>query len=141
MRTSRCTRQRAAVVASRCTTPRWTTTMRHGLASPPSCATRSPPAIYLNYQPKLNLQDSKDVASVEALARWNHPVRGFVPPDEFIAVAEQTGSIIPLTDAVLTSALRQCRVWLDSGLNMSIAVNVSPRVLRDQTFPDRLSEL
>jgi diguanylate cyclase (GGDEF)-like protein len=97
--------------------------------------------IFLNYQPKLTLLDGAEIASVEALARWIHPARGFVPPDEFIPVAEQTGSIIPLTDAVLTAALRQCRTWLDGGLDMSIAVNVSPRILRDQTFPDRLASM
>src|SRR5207248_897340 len=76
--------------------------------------------------------------SVDALVRWNHPVRGFIPPDGFIGVAEQTGIILPLTDWVVSTALAQCRKWLDDGLDMSVSVNVSPRVLRDSTFVDRL---
>ncbi|HET6815671.1 MAG TPA: EAL domain-containing protein [Mycobacteriales bacterium] len=99
--------------------------------------------LFLHYQPKVSLLDSADTAkaSVEALVRWNHPVRGFVPPDDFIGVAEQTGVIVALTDWVLTHALTECRRWLDSGLDMSIAVNISPRVLRDATFPERLARL
>ncbi|HET7310484.1 MAG TPA: EAL domain-containing protein [Mycobacteriales bacterium] len=99
--------------------------------------------LFLHYQPKVSLADAtdSDKASVEALVRWNHPVRGFVPPDDFIGVAEQTGVIVALTDWVLTRALIECRRWLDSGLDMSIAVNISPRVLRDVTFPERLVEM
>jgi diguanylate cyclase (GGDEF)-like protein len=99
--------------------------------------------LFLHYQPKVSLLGGAETgkASVEALVRWNHPVRGFVPPDDFIGVAEQTGVIVALTDWVLTRSLSECRRWLDTGLNMSIAVNISPRVLRDATFPDRLAEM
>ena len=99
--------------------------------------------LFLHYQPKVSLLEDADTrkASVEALVRWNHPVRGFVPPDDFIGVAEQTGVIVALTDWVLTRSLSECRRWLDTGLNMSIAVNISPRVLRDSTFPERLAEM
>src|SRR4051794_19958490 len=99
--------------------------------------------LFLHYQPKVGLADDADTgkASVEALVRWNHPVRGLLPPDEFIGVAEQTGVIVALTDWVLSRSLNQCRRWLDDGLDMSVAVNLSPRVLRDPTFPDRLVRL
>jgi diguanylate cyclase (GGDEF)-like protein len=90
------------------------------------------------YQPKVALTPDHTGCSVEALVRWVHPTRGSVPPDVFIPVAEQTPIILDLTDYVLDSALRQCRTWLDDGLDMSVAVNVSPRVLRDPGFPDRL---
>jgi diguanylate cyclase (GGDEF)-like protein len=93
----------------------------------------------LYYQPKVHLNDPAGPLSVEALSRWVHPSRGFVPPDEFIAVAEQTGLIMPLTDWVVTTALAQCRVWLDAGLDVSVSVNVSARVLRDVAFPGRLA--
>ena len=66
--------------------------------------------------------------------RWNHPVRGFVPPDDFIAVAEQTGVIGALTDWVLTRALASAAL-ARRGLDMPIAVNISPRVLRDADVP------
>ncbi|HMC69590.1 MAG TPA: GGDEF domain-containing phosphodiesterase, partial [Mycobacteriales bacterium] len=96
--------------------------------------------LFLHYQPKVSLGTVGDSgkASVEALVRWNHPVRGFVPPDDFIGVAEQTGVIVALTDWVLAKALAQCRQWLDDGLDMSVSVNLSPRVLRDKRFPERL---
>jgi len=99
--------------------------------------------LFLHYQPKVGLADDADTgkASVEALVRWNHPVRGLIPPDDFIGVAEQTGVIVALTDWVLSRSLNQCRRWLDDGLDMSVAVNLSPRVLRDPTFPDRLVRL
>jgi diguanylate cyclase (GGDEF)-like protein len=91
------------------------------------------------YQPKVALGDAaSDSCSVEALVRWNHPIRGMVPPDVFIPVAEQTAVILDLTDYVLDVALRQCRIWLDDGLDISVAVNISPRVLRDPSFGERL---
>ena len=94
----------------------------------------------LYYQPKIGLPGPDGAVSVEALSRWFHPTRGFVAPDEFIAIAEQTGLIRPLTDWVVTTALSQCRTWLDSGADVSISVNVSARVLRDPDFPARLAE-
>jgi len=93
--------------------------------------------LLLYYQPKVSLSaDAPRRLSVEALARWPHPARGFVPPDEFIAIAEQTGLIAPLTHWVLATALDQCRHWLDGGLDVSVSVNVSARMLREATFPD-----
>ena len=96
--------------------------------------------LQLYYQPKIGLSDPTGSVSVEALSRWIHPTRGFVPPDEFIAIAEQTGLITPLTDWVVTTALAQCRDWLDAGADVSISVNVSARVLRDPAFPARLAD-
>jgi diguanylate cyclase (GGDEF)-like protein len=92
------------------------------------------------YQPKVALTESTRRLSLEALARWPHPGRGFVPPDEFIAIAEQTGLIAPLTHWVVATALRQCREWLDNGLDVSVSVNISARMLRDTTFPNRLAQ-
>jgi diguanylate cyclase (GGDEF)-like protein len=95
--------------------------------------------LQLYYQPKVTLNAPTRRLSVEALARWEHPSRGFVPPDEFIAIAEQTGLIAPLTEWVVATALAQCRTWLDDGLDVSVSVNVSARMLRDATFPGRLA--
>jgi diguanylate cyclase (GGDEF)-like protein len=95
--------------------------------------------LMLYYQPKVALADPARRLSVEALARWAHPTRGFVPPDEFIAIAEQTGLIAPLTSWVLATALDQCRRWLDDGLDVNVSVNVSARMLRDATFPDAVA--
>ncbi len=96
--------------------------------------------LVLAYQPKAHTADGA-VHSVEALVRWQSPVRGMVPPDEFIGVAEQTGLIGPLTEWVLVTALAQCRRWLDAGLELSVAVNLSPRTLHDPAFVTRLGVL
>jgi EAL domain-containing protein (putative c-di-GMP-specific phosphodiesterase class I) len=92
----------------------------------------------LHYQPKAHLADGS-VAGVEALVRWRHPVRGLVPPDEFIPVAEQSGLMHRLTDAVLEMALRQVGEWSELGLEVPMAVNVSFRDLLDDQFTDRLA--
>jgi len=67
------------------------------------------------YQPMISSEDMKVVA-VEALVRWNHPEMGFVSPDEFIPVAEQTGLIRKLTLFVLNTALRDCKNGVTTGL-------------------------
>lgn len=94
----------------------------------------------LYYQPKVNLQTGT-TTSVEALARWQHPIHGSVPPDQFITLAEQTGLINALTAWVLETAIRQCSTWLQSGLTLSIAVNLSTWNLRDTTLPDTIMDL
>jgi predicted signal transduction protein with EAL and GGDEF domain len=66
------------------------------------------------------------VVGAEALARWQHPELGQVPPDEFIAIAEQSGLIGELTSTILHGALRQARAWLDLGLPLRVSVNLSP---------------
>ena len=84
----------------------------------------------VHYQPKVDLETGR-VQGVEALVRWHHHTRGFVPPDQFIPVAEHTGLIRPLTTFVLETAAQQCRVWRDAGLDLSVAVNLSARSLAD----------
>ena len=96
--------------------------------------------LVLHYQPKALLADG-EVHAVEALLRWHHPVRGLVPPDEFIPMAQQTGLIKPLTLYVIHEALRQCRAWQDEGLRLAIAVNLSARNLLDAEFPTQVAEL
>jgi diguanylate cyclase (GGDEF)-like protein/PAS domain S-box-containing protein len=96
--------------------------------------------LVLYYQPKAILADG-EVHAVEALLRWNHPVRGFIPPDDFIPMAQRTGLIKPLTLYVIDEALRQSRSWLDDGLRLAIAVNLSPRNLVDAGFPTQVAGL
>jgi len=94
----------------------------------------------LAYQPKACIAGGA-TCSVEALVRWQHPTRGLVPPDEFIGMAETTGLIGPLTDWVLRTALGQARAWLDEGLDLDVAVNISPYTLHDPAFPAHLARL
>ncbi|HXG53462.1 MAG TPA: GGDEF domain-containing response regulator [candidate division Zixibacteria bacterium] len=80
--------------------------------------------LYLLYQPKMDLRTGATVG-VEALARWNHPVLGTIPPARFIPLAERTGLITPLTLWSLEQALRQGREWADQGFPLRVAVNLS----------------
>jgi len=89
--------------------------------------------IVCHYQPKVSL-DSQKIIGVEALARWNHPRLGLVPPDDFIPIAEHTGQITALTSHVLTISLTQCAAWLTAGRELGVAVNVSPRGLLTPGF-------
>jgi diguanylate cyclase (GGDEF)-like protein len=96
--------------------------------------------LVLHYQPKVGL-DSDEVVGVEALVRWQHPVEGLLPPDEFIPLAEQTGLIKPLTTHVLRTALAQLRDWGADGHELAVAVNVSERTILDREFPDEVRAL
>jgi diguanylate cyclase (GGDEF)-like protein len=96
--------------------------------------------LMLYYQPKATVA-SGEIASVEALLRWQHPTRGLVLPNDFIPIAQQTSLIRPLTLYVVDEALRQCREWLDDGLQLSIAVNLSIRNLLDMEFPEQVAAL
>jgi diguanylate cyclase (GGDEF)-like protein len=79
----------------------------------------------LHYQPKVDTTTGA-MRSAEALLRWRHPERGFVPPDEFIPVAEETGQIGAIGIWVLQQACRQARAWRDQGLPpLRVGVNIS----------------
>jgi diguanylate cyclase (GGDEF)-like protein len=84
----------------------------------------------LHYQPKVALDDGT-VVGVEALVRWQHPVRGLVPPDEFVPLAERTGLVHRLTAFVLREALEQVAEWWARGIQVPVAVNVSMRDLQE----------
>jgi diguanylate cyclase (GGDEF)-like protein len=82
-------------------------------------------ALELYYQPKVSTADGIPIG-VEALIRWRHPTRGFVPPDEFIPLAEGSGIMPLLTERVVTLALAQMARWRDEGMTVPIAVNIAP---------------
>jgi diguanylate cyclase (GGDEF)-like protein len=96
--------------------------------------------LVVHYQPKADVVMGR-IDGVEALVRWQHRTRGLLLPDEFIDVAEQTGLIRPMTHYVLDRALQDCRAWRDRGLELSVAVNLSPRNLLDTTMPAQVHEL
>ncbi|MDZ7809625.1 MAG: EAL domain-containing protein [Arhodomonas sp.] len=94
----------------------------------------------LHYQPRVDIGTGR-ISGVEALVRWRHPEQGLMPPAEFIAIAEQTGLIDPLTYLVLEDAVQQCRSWSDQGFEMPVAVNISVNSFRDPDFLDRIDTL
>jgi EAL domain-containing protein (putative c-di-GMP-specific phosphodiesterase class I) len=100
--------------------------------------------LQLHYQPKVTIGDvttaPSQVVGMEALVRWNHPTRGFIPPDEFIPLAETSGLMHRLTDFVIDTALRQVAQWRAEGLTVSVAVNVSARDLHGSELARTVSE-
>ena len=94
------------------------------------------------YQPKASLTERGWIIDgVEALARWQHPRLGVVMPDEFVPLAERTGSIGELTSSVLAASLAQVRAWNDEHLKLTCAVNLPPTLVTDLSFPDRVAAL
>lgn len=90
-------------------------------------------------QPKFSLQTGVAVG-VEALVRWQHPVRGFVSPADFIPFAERTGAISLVTDWMLEQALQTLARWQHKHPRLSISVNVSTRDLQDPGFSQRVTQ-
>ncbi len=94
----------------------------------------------LHYQPVVALNGGR-ITSVEALVRWNHPTRGIVYPKEFMALAEETGLIVPIGMWVLRAACRQLKDWRKSGFaDLIMAVNISGRQFQDIAFREQLQE-
>jgi diguanylate cyclase (GGDEF)-like protein len=94
----------------------------------------------LYYQPKADLMTG-GVCGVEALLRWNHPVHGMVPPDEFIPIAEHAGLIGPVTSWVLRRALTQQAAWAARGIRLTTAVNISARSLLQPELVDEVARI
>ncbi len=88
----------------------------------------------LHFQPQVR-SDTGEVVALEALVRWRHPRLGIVAPSRFIPIAEETGLIVPLGTWILEEAVRQVKAL---GLNIRVAVNVSPVQLRQAGFADRV---
>ena len=91
----------------------------------------------LHYQPKVTLGTGV-CASAEALLRWTHPQLGPVSPGEFVALAEATALVTPMTRWVVDAATRQAAIWDRDGLDMTIAVNISPKNLEEADFIEYL---
>ncbi|WP_062384044.1 putative bifunctional diguanylate cyclase/phosphodiesterase [Pseudomonas abietaniphila] len=96
---------------------------------------------HLVYQPQISYRDQR-VVGVEALIRWIHPEHGFVPPDQFIPLAEQNGTIIAIGEWVLDQACKQLREWHDQGFSdLRMAVNLSTVQLHHAELPRVVNNL
>jgi diguanylate cyclase (GGDEF)-like protein len=96
--------------------------------------------IILHYQPIVQIATG-EITAVEALARWQHPTYGLVPPAEFIPFAERTGVIKDLTLYVLDTGLAQLAVWQRRGLDLTLSVNLSARVLLDRRLATTIAHV
>src|SRR5581483_1739651 len=94
-----------------------------------------------HYQPIIDINTNRVVA-LEALLRWKHPSHGFVAPGRFIAIAEDTGLIVPIGDFVLARAVEDIARWRQSGCTpVPVAVNVSAVQLQRSNLPDTIAKL
>jgi len=94
--------------------------------------------LVMHYQPKINMLDGT-VGSVEALVRWVHPEHGFMPPEEFIGLAESSGNICMLSNWVLRNVIAQASVWHKQGIYVDVAVNLSAMDSQDDALPGRIN--
>ncbi|QKY68887.1 EAL domain-containing protein [Lentibacillus sp. CBA3610] len=95
----------------------------------------------LHYQPQKCLSSNK-IVGMEALLRWKHPVKGYIPPDEFIGLAEKTGLIIDIGDWVLKEACRQNKAWQDKGLQrVIVSVNLSAKQFYQRGLVEKVEEV
>ena len=95
----------------------------------------------LLYQPKVEISTGL-ITGTEALLRWKHPLRGLVPPMDFIPLAEETGLIVSIGEWVLATACAQTKSWQDQGLtNLEVAVNLSPRQFSDSMLLPNLTRI
>lgn len=92
---------------------------------------------HLVYQPQINLE-TRRIIGAEALIRWEHPVKGLIPPDHFIPVAEMNGSIVEIGQWVLDQACWQAARWASDGMPLRIAVNLSAVQLRQDSIVDEI---
>jgi diguanylate cyclase (GGDEF)-like protein len=95
----------------------------------------------LHYQPKVETTTGL-ITGTEALLRWNHPLRGLIPPLEFIPLAEETGLIVPIGEWVLATACARNKAWQDHGrARLTVAVNLSARQFSDPLLLAKLTRI
>ena len=108
-----------------------------GVRAPPRARRRD---VEVHLQPQARTATGESIG-VEALVRWVHPEHGYIPPDEFIPIAEHSGLIGPLTTRVLDVSLAAVAAWRAQGLELGVAVNLSTRSLHDADIVDEVARL
>jgi diguanylate cyclase (GGDEF)-like protein len=94
----------------------------------------------VHFQPQIG--SDCQVKGFEALLRWNHPVRGFIPPSEFVPIAERTGQIVDLGEWIMYEACRECETWQTAGrARIPVAVNVSAIQLEQPGFAEEVRRI
>lgn len=95
----------------------------------------------LHYQPQKNIKTGK-LVGMEALLRWNHPEKGYIPPTEFVPLAEKSGLIIEIGDWVIRKACEQNKKWQDEGFEpITVSVNLSAKQLHQKDFVDKIKRI
>jgi len=94
----------------------------------------------LYYQPKVNLK-TRELVSVEALIRWQHPQKGFLLPHAFLPIVEDHVFSIKLGEWVIESALKQMSAWMKEGFAISVSINIGARQLQDPGFTEYLQTM
>jgi EAL domain-containing protein (putative c-di-GMP-specific phosphodiesterase class I) len=98
--------------------------------------------LILEYLPKIDIRtDELKMQGVEALVRWQHPRRGLLYPGHFLGPMADHDLMGRLTDFVMTEAVRQASQWRAHGLPLEMVVNLSPKLIRDREFPERVAVL
>jgi EAL domain-containing protein (putative c-di-GMP-specific phosphodiesterase class I) len=98
--------------------------------------------LVVHYHPILERKDREwMVSGAEALVRWRHPDLGMLYPKDFLPLADDLQITTAIADFVLTDAIRQVGHWRAHGMDLSVAVNLAPRLVKDLEFPDRLSRI
>src|SRR5262245_9849525 len=98
--------------------------------------------LVVHYQPRLERKGEEwCVGGAEALVRWQHPKLGLIYPKDFLHLADDHEMTMAIADFVLTDAIRQVGHWRSRGLNLHVAVNLAPRLVKDLEFPDRLGRI
>jgi EAL domain-containing protein (putative c-di-GMP-specific phosphodiesterase class I)/CheY-like chemotaxis protein len=99
--------------------------------------------LVVHYQPIIQrfADNSWDVCAVEALLRWNHPIRGLLTPDSFVSMGEAHGLSRAMTDFVLQRGIEQLKGWQALRLRIGLRVNIAATLISDVLFPDRLETM
>ncbi|MFT5658053.1 MAG: EAL domain-containing protein (putative c-di-GMP-specific phosphodiesterase class I) [Gammaproteobacteria bacterium] len=93
--------------------------------------------LFLVYQPQVSIND-REVIGVEALVRWKHPVKGMIPPNYFIPMAEENDMIGAITSITSKAAIRQQGIWKSQGKSLRMSINMSPKVFDDLDLPEKI---